>query len=95
MFNRNNGLTDAQIDAKAQDLLGKMTLKEKVWLLNGNWDPIANAIRYKVMYNPRPIKTTGNKRLGIQPIAFSDGPRGICDGPFNQFPGFYGTSGDF
>lgn len=86
MFNRNNGLTDAQIDAKAQDLLGKMTLKEKVWLLNGNWDPIANAIRYKVMYNPRPIKTTGNKRLGIQPIAFSDGPRGIVMGHSTSFP---------
>ena len=86
MFNRNNGLTDEQIEAKANGLLGKMTLREKIWLLHGKWDPVANGIRYKVMYNPRPIKTNGNKRLGIRPTAFTDGPRGIVMGHSTCFP---------
>lgn len=87
MFNRLNCLlTDEEINKKARELLGKMTLKEKVWLLNGNWDMIKNTVKYKNPYNPVPIKTNGNKRLGILPIAFSDGPRGVVIGHATCFP---------
>ena len=63
-----------------------MTLKEKVWLLNGNWDMLTNQIKYKNAYNPRPIATNGLKRLGISPIKFSDGPRGVVMGRSTCFP---------
>ena len=58
-------LTKEQIEEKAQELLGQMTLREKVWMLNGNWDPMRNQTRYENVYNPTPIKTNGVKRLGI------------------------------
>jgi len=88
MFNkeRHCTLTPAEVEAKAAALLEKMTLKEKVWLLNGNWDPITNMIRHKNAYNPTPIATSGLKRLGISPVKFSDGPRGVVMGHSTCFP---------
>ncbi len=79
-------LSREQIEAKAQALLEQMTLQEKVWMLNGNWDPIDNAVKYQNMYNPTPIETTGCPRLGVSPIAFSDGPRGVVMGHSTCFP---------
>ena len=67
-------LSREQVEEKAQALLEQMTLKEKVWMLNGNWDPIDNFQKHENMYNPTPIKTTGCPRLGVSPIGFSDGP---------------------
>ena len=69
-------LSRSEIEQKANDTLKQMTLKEKVWLLNGNWDMFTNQIKYKNAYNPVPIATNGVKRLGISPNKFSDGPRG-------------------
>ncbi len=88
MFNKGSEcrLSRAEIDQKAQSLLSQMTLKEKVWLLNGNWDMLTNQIKYKNAYNPRPIATNGLKRLGITPIKFSDGPRGVVMGHSTCFP---------
>ncbi|WP_170311492.1 beta-glucosidase [Vallitalea okinawensis] len=87
MFNKKNcPLTDEQIKEKAKDLLAKMSLQEKVWLLNGNWDTIENRMKYDNGYNPVPIETNGNERLGINPIAFSDGPRGVVMGNSTCFP---------
>ncbi|MBN1565809.1 MAG: glycoside hydrolase family 3 C-terminal domain-containing protein [Anaerolineae bacterium] len=80
-------LSREQIEEKAQALLGQMTLKEKVWMLNGNWDPIGNAQQHDGnMYNPTPIETTGCPRLGVSPIGFSDGPRGVVMGHSTCFP---------
>jgi beta-glucosidase len=79
-------LTREQIDEKSESLLKQMTLKEKVWMLNGNWNPVANFFKYKNVYNPIPICTNGCKRLGIAPVAFTDGPRGIVMGHSTCFP---------
>ncbi|MDA3845219.1 MAG: glycoside hydrolase family 3 C-terminal domain-containing protein [Vallitaleaceae bacterium] len=86
MFNRLLGLTDEQINEEAKNLMGKMTLKEMVWLLNGNWDPIKNQIKHNNAYNPIPISTNGCKRLDITPIKFTDGPRGVVMGNSTCFP---------
>jgi beta-glucosidase len=88
MFNKASKcrLSPAEIDQKVDFLLSQMTLKEKVWLLNGNWDILANQVKYKNAYNPRPIATNGLKRLGISPIKFSDGPRGVVMGRSTCFP---------
>lgn len=88
MFKKDNcTLTREQVEAKAQDLLKQMTLKEKVWMLNGNWDIFGNIERsIKNGYNPVPIETNGCPRLGISAIKFSDGPRGIVMGHSTCFP---------
>ncbi len=88
MFKKDNcTLSREQVEEKAQALLEQMTLKEKVWMLNGNWDPVGNAQKHEGnMYNPTPIETTGCPRLGISPIGFSDGPRGVVMGHSTCFP---------
>jgi beta-glucosidase len=77
---------DAAIEARAQELLGQMTLAEKVAqmcsdvpLLRGLWE----AFR---AYNFRPIPGGGNHRLGVPPVAFSDGPRGVVMNHSTCFP---------
>jgi beta-glucosidase len=87
MFRKDNcTLSREQVEEKAQALLEQMTLKEKVWMLNGNWDPIGNFEKYQNMYNPVPIETNGCPRLGVSPIRFTDGPRGVVMGHSTCFP---------
>jgi beta-glucosidase len=87
MFKKDNcTLNRKQIEEQAQALLEQMTLKEKVWMLNGNWDPMSNFVKYQNMYNPVPIETNGCPRLGVSPIRFSDGPRGVVMGHSTCFP---------
>ena len=49
MFGKENQcrLTPAEVEQKASALLSQMTLKEKVWLLNGNWDALLIMINGK------------------------------------------------
>jgi len=86
MFNKECTMTDKQLIDKSNDLLLQMTLKEKVYLLNGNWDPFKNIIKYKNGYNPRAIETNGCKRLNVSPVKFTDGPRGVVMGNSTCFP---------
>ncbi|MBI5957595.1 MAG: glycoside hydrolase family 3 C-terminal domain-containing protein [Chloroflexi bacterium] len=87
MFKKDDCTLDReQVEEKAQALLEQMTLKEKVWMLNGNWDIFGNLEKYQNGYNPVPIETNGCPRLGISPIAFTDGPRGIVMGHSTCFP---------
>lgn len=86
MFQKACNLSESQIQAKAEDLLAKMSLKEKVFFLSGNWKMIRDSIKYKRTYNPVPIESHGCKRLGIKPIAFTDGPRGVVMGNSTCFP---------
>ena len=43
MFQKNCSLTEQQIQEKAENLLKKMTLKQKVLFLSGNWKMIRDA----------------------------------------------------
>jgi beta-glucosidase len=79
-------LSSDAVEEKAAALLSQMTLKEKVWLLHGNWDVLDNLVRHQNPYNPTPIATSGLKRLGISPIKFTDGPRGVVMGHSTCFP---------
>ena len=47
MFQKECKLTEQQIQVKAEALLSKMTLKEKVLFLSGNWQMIRDAVVYK------------------------------------------------
>jgi beta-glucosidase len=88
-------LSGEEIVTGARDILARMTLKEKVWLLNGNWNVVRNTLKYKNSYNPVPISTNGCKRLGISPIRFADGPRGVVLGHSTCFPVSMGRGASF
>ena len=79
-------LSPAEMEKVAQETLAQMTLKEKIWLLNGSFDPVDNLLRYRRVYNPVPIKAGGLPRLQIPSIQFSDGPRGVVMGRSTCFP---------
>ena len=69
---------------RATELVGSMSLKEKVVLLAGHckW--------YQSMgigsYNSFPYGAGGNERLGISQMLFCDGPRGCVSGNSTCFP---------
>ena len=79
-------LTRDEIQARVEQLLKDMSMKEKVLLLNGNWDLVRNAVKYKNPYNPVPIRTNGSPKHGVPPVAFTDGPRGVVMGKSTCFP---------
>lgn len=86
MFNKECKLTDEQINVEAEGYLDKMSLKDKVMFLSGNWKMLRDSIKYKRTYNPVPIESHGNRKLKISPIAFTDGPRGVVMGNSTCFP---------
>jgi beta-glucosidase len=70
------GLTDAEADAKARDMLSKMTLCQKIYEMHGH-----GLIRFGLSglfsNKIKPVIAGGNKHLGIPPTIFFDGPRGV------------------
>ncbi len=69
-------------------LLNKMTLKEKIRLMQGHAMSVTakNFLKSGRFYNAEPYAAGGCKRLGIPEILFSDGPRGIVLGKSTCFP---------
>src|SRR3974390_1920271 len=88
MFHKeaNCRLSRSEIEKKAILALQQMTLAEKTSMLSGNMDGLANLMRYGRVYNPVPTTTPGVPRLGISPIKFTDGPRGVAAGKSTCFP---------
>src|SRR5512137_703822 len=88
MFHKEStcSLSRAEIEQRAQAALGQMTLSEKVGLLSGHWDLLAAMAKRGEGLTPTPVPTTGLKRLGLAPIEFTDGPRGIVVGQSTCFP---------
>ena len=80
------GIDEKAITEKAENVMKQMSLKERVYLLHGEWNMFQNIIKHKNPYNPTPIETPGCERLDIPPIAFADGPRGIVMGKSTCFP---------
>jgi len=78
-------LSREQVEEKAQALLSRMTLEEKVFMLSGNWDVISSAIRHGTVRDV-PTTTNGCPRLGVPPITFTDGPRGVTMNRSTCFP---------
>lgn len=76
------------LDEVTQKLLGEMTLKEKVRLMQGHamGVTIKNTLTKGRYYNGEAYPAGGCKRLGIPPVLFTDGPRGIVMGKCTCFP---------
>ncbi len=72
----------------SEKLLKKMTLKEKVRLMQGHamGVTIKNTLTKGRYYNGEAYPAGGCKRLGIPPVLFTDGPRGIVMGKCTCFP---------
>ena len=67
-------------EEEAKQLVNEMTLEEKVMLMSGKTE------EYGERYNVLPFPSGGNERLGIPPIRFADGPRGVVPGNSTCFP---------
>ncbi|MCL2299349.1 MAG: glycoside hydrolase family 3 C-terminal domain-containing protein [Firmicutes bacterium] len=69
-------------------LLQALTAREKIRLLSGRalGTTVMNLFLYRRKYNATPYAAGGCKRLGIPPLLFTDGPRGVVMGRSTCFP---------
>jgi beta-glucosidase len=76
------------LDDVTEKLLDEMTLKEKVRMMQGHamGVTIKNTLTKGRYYNGEAYPAGGCKRLGIPPVLFTDGPRGIVMGKCTCFP---------
>lgn len=70
--------------AQAEDLLSKMTLEEKIYMISGHCKPTDSFVGGN--YNAVPYLFGGCKRLGLEDLGFCDGPRGCVSGHSTCFP---------
>ncbi|HHU84672.1 MAG TPA: glycosyl hydrolase [Clostridiales bacterium] len=80
--------TKEKLHEIASKLLDEMTLKEKIRTLQGNAFRVTvkNFITKGRFYNGEAYPAGGCKRLGIPPVLFTDGPRGIVMKKCTCFP---------
>ncbi|MDL1974984.1 MAG: glycoside hydrolase family 3 C-terminal domain-containing protein [Deltaproteobacteria bacterium] len=82
--------TDAAIQQQAEELVGQMSLEEKVEmmtpLLKSNTRFLAEVIGDGMRYNNVAYYAAGNKRLNLPTMRFFDGPRGLVSGQATCFP---------
>lgn len=82
------GPTREKLYEVADSLLGEMTVREKIRLLQGHALGVTakNFLTKGRFYNGEAYPAGGCKRLGIPPVLFTDGPRGIVMGKCTCFP---------
>ncbi|MBQ2775289.1 MAG: glycoside hydrolase family 3 C-terminal domain-containing protein [Clostridia bacterium] len=80
--------TVENLNKVAKELLTEMTLKEKIRLMQGHamGVTIKNTLTKGRYYNGEAYPAGGCKRLGIPPVLFTDGPRGIVMKKCTCFP---------
>ncbi|MRH43838.1 glycosyl hydrolase [Aquibacillus halophilus] len=74
--------------AKAEEIVSKMTLEEKVYLMSGKmpFEQLMADIAKGHHYNWYPYPAGGNDRLDVPEMKFVDGPRGVVSGNSTCFP---------
>ncbi len=80
--------TSEKLNEVVEKLLSEMTLKEKIRIMQGHamGVTIKNVFTKGRYYNGEAYPAGGCKRLGIPPVLFTDGPRGIVMGKCTCFP---------
>ena len=80
--------TNEKLNEVSEKLLNEMTVKEKIRMLKGHamGVTIKNTLTKGRYYNGEAYPAGGCKRLGIPPVLFTDGPRGIVMGKCTCFP---------
>jgi beta-glucosidase len=89
-------LSDTQIEARAQELFGQLTLDEKIKMMSGDvpfWPGIADMLRGG--YADHPWVAGAVPRLGIPGVRFADGPRGVIMDGGTTFPVSMGRGATF
>ncbi len=80
------GATEQEREDRIRDLLAELSLEEKVAMLSGHGfmkEIVEDGGRYCArLYHIG----AGNERLGIPPLLFNDGPRGVAMGSSTCFP---------
>lgn len=71
--------TKENLKAQAEKLCGEMTEKERIYMLSGHTmgQLMKDYIKTKRSYNVHALPAGGCKRLGVPPVLFTDGPRGV------------------
>lgn len=82
---RRNSAHSHDIEAHANGLLAQMTLDEKIAQMSGS-NPLHEQIAMLGRYNLFTYNAGGCDRLGIEPVKFTDGPRGVSLGHATCFP---------
>jgi beta-glucosidase len=85
----NHEPTGAEAEGYVSRLIAEMSLVEKVHQMAGDtwiWDLLKLVAFEHYKYNDRPIPSGRNLRLGIPPLLFSDGPRGVVLNHSTAFP---------
>ncbi len=78
-------MTFEAADRAALDLVSRMTLDEKVeQMTGGGMAPML--LSMLVRREAAPVSSGANSRLGIPPVSFTDGPRGVISGRSTSFP---------
>ena len=80
--------TSERLSEVSAKLLSEMTLKEKIRMMRGHamGVTIKNVFTRGRYYNGEAYPAGGCKRLGVPPVLFTDGPRGIVMGKCTCFP---------
>lgn len=80
--------TSERLSEVSEKLLSEMTLKEKIKMMQGHamGVTIKNVFTRGRYYNGEAYPAGGCKRLGVPPVLFTDGPRGIVMGKCTCFP---------
>jgi beta-glucosidase len=78
-------MTPEAADQAARDLVAKMTLDEKLNEMHGS-GMARMMLSFLFSQTAAPGYAGGNERLGIPPLAFTDGPRGVICGHSTAFP---------
>lgn len=74
------------LDSAVAQLLGRLTERELLWLLDGDLTILRGMREMSERYNKVPFNAGRIDRLGIPGIRFTDGPRGIALGSSTAFP---------
>ncbi len=77
---------DKPFEEAAQRLLAQMSLREKIGQMSGDTPRLRGMIKMAYAYNVRPYPAGENRRLGIPPLLFTDGPRGVVVSQATCFP---------
>jgi beta-glucosidase len=89
-------LSDEQIEARARELLGQLTLDEKIKMMSGDmpfWSGMADMMGGG--YADHPWVAGAVPRLGIPGVRFADGPRGVIMDGGTTFPVSMGRGASF
>ena len=80
--------TPERLNEVVAALTAEMTLKEKIYMLSGHTigQTQVDMIRTGRNYNVHALRAGGCKRLGVPPVLFTDGPRGVVMGNSTCFP---------